>query len=57
MTKSVDGIAKAVPVTLPAKTVYMGIRWEPWAMQEILDGRLNGLSMGGSARRESGAPR
>ena len=56
MQKSVDGISKAFPVTFPAKTVYMGVRWEPWAFREILDGKLNGLSMGGSAPRMDGGP-
>lgn len=36
--------------TFPAGTPWLGVKWEPWAWQLILDGKINGYSMGGSAK-------
>jgi hypothetical protein len=52
VTLSVPGaVAKAAPVTFPAGTAYCGIVWEPWAWNLVKSGKLQGLSMGGSANR------
>lgn len=48
VTKARETVRKA---TFPAGTVYMGIVWKQWAMDAIRTGKLNGLSMGGRARR------
>jgi hypothetical protein len=45
-------VAKAAaPVTFPAGTAYVGVVWEPWAWNLVKAGKLQGLSMGGSANR------
>jgi hypothetical protein len=41
----------ATPVTFPAGTAYVGVVWEPWAWNLVKAGKLQGLSMGGSANR------
>jgi hypothetical protein len=52
VTLSVPGaVTKAAPVTFPAGTAYCGIIWEPWAWNLVKNGKLQGLSMGGSANR------
>ena len=35
----------------PANTVFLGVRWEPWAWQMIKEGKLRGYSIGGRAER------
>jgi hypothetical protein len=45
------GIQKATD-TFPAGSVFAWVRFEPWAWENlVLTGRLNGLSVGGSAKR------
>jgi hypothetical protein len=39
---------------LPAGTVYCGCRWTPEAFEEVKNGRINGLSMGGKTLRVRG---
>lgn len=36
---------------LPKGTVMMGVVWEPWAWELVLDGSITGLSIGGQAMR------
>ena len=35
----------------PANTVFLGVKWEPWAWQMIKEGKLRGYSIGGRAER------
>lgn len=35
----------------PANTVFLGVKWEPWAWQLIKAGKLRGYSIGGKAER------
>ena len=35
----------------PANTVFLGVKWEPWAWQMIKEGKLRGYSIGGHAQR------
>jgi hypothetical protein len=35
----------------PANTVFLGVRWEPWAWNMIKEGKLRGYSIGGRAER------
>lgn len=35
----------------PAGTVFLGVKWEPWAWELVKEGRVNGLSIGGRAVR------
>lgn len=51
LTKSIDGVEKAVETTFPAGTVYMGVIWQDWAWEDVKKGKLTGFSMGGMARR------
>lgn len=52
-----DGaVRKAKRVELPAGTVYQGTIWEGWSWPLVKSGRLLGLSMGGWAKRRTGAP-
>jgi predicted ABC-type ATPase len=37
--------------TYPAGTVFLGVVWDPWAWQLVLDGKLRGFSIGGKAER------
>ena len=47
-----DSVAKSSrTVTLPPGTVYLGTIWEPWAWKMVLDGKVRGYSMGGTAKR------
>lgn len=46
MTKS-DGDT----TTYPAGTVFLGVKWEPWAWDLIKQRKLTGLSIGGTAIR------
>jgi hypothetical protein len=56
MTKSIDGVQKAIATEFPAGTVYMGVKWEPWAFEMVKSGKITGFSMGGWARRVEGLP-
>lgn len=38
-------------VSYPANTVFMGIKWEPWAWELVKTGKISGLSIGGKAQR------
>lgn len=51
MTKSIDGVAKAVAIDLPAGTTYLGVVWEPWAYEDVKKQKITGFSMGGWAKR------
>lgn len=51
MTKSIDGVNKAVSVDFPAGTVYMGTVWKQWAWDDIQNEKITGFSMGGWAKR------
>ena len=44
-----DGTTKNVD--FPADTTFMGIIWEPWAWNLVLQGKITGLSIGGTAKR------
>lgn len=44
-----DGSSEAV--TLPPGTVYEGVVWRPWAYEAVKNGKLNGMSLGGRAKR------
>ena len=35
----------------PANTVFLGVKWEPWAWDMIKSGKLRGYSIGGRAER------
>ena len=35
----------------PANTVFLGVKWEPWAWDMIKEGKLRGYSIGGRAER------
>jgi hypothetical protein len=35
----------------PANTVFLGVKWEPWAWSMIKEGKLRGYSIGGRAER------
>lgn len=39
------------PTTYPKGTVFLGVKWEPWAWEMVKSGRVNGLSIGGRAVR------
>lgn len=43
--------ADSVPVSFPEGTVFLGVKWEPWAWDMIKDGRIRGYSIGGKAER------
>ncbi len=43
--------ASGEQVSYPAGTVFLGVRWEPYAWELIKQGKLTGLSIGGSAVR------
>ena len=44
-----DGSEK--PMKFPANTVFLGVKWEPWAWKMVKDGDLRGYSIGGKAER------
>ncbi len=53
----VGGVRKGVEdVVLPAGTVYMGVRWNKWAWEDVKKGKITGFSMGGYAQRVEGVP-
>lgn len=35
----------------PANTVFLGVKWEPWAWQLVKTGKVRGYSIGGKAER------
>jgi hypothetical protein len=43
-----------IEYTFPAGTPFLGIIWEPWAWDLIKEGKIRGLSIGGTARRIEG---
>jgi hypothetical protein len=38
-------------MTFPANTVFLGVRWEPWAWELVKSDKLRGYSIGGRAER------
>lgn len=38
-------------VTYPPNTVFLGVVWEPWAWDLVINGKLRGYSIGGKAQR------
>lgn len=42
---------KVEKVEYPAGTVFLGVKWEPWAWQLVKAGRILGYSIGGVSRR------
>lgn len=51
MRKDVAGNDTHEPVTFPAHTVFLGVKWEPWAWQMVKEGKIRGYSIGGRAER------
>lgn len=43
--------ADPTPVTFPSGTVFLGVKWEPWAWQMVKEGKIRGYSIGGRAER------
>lgn len=43
--------AEPTPVTFPSGTVFLGVKWEPWAWQMVKEGKIRGYSIGGRAER------
>lgn len=43
--------ATQTSMTFPANTVFLGVKWEPWAWDMIKAGKLRGYSIGGRAER------
>lgn len=41
----------SAPVTFPAGTVFLGVKWEPWAWQMVKSDAIRGYSIGGRAER------
>lgn len=48
------GTGEVRKASLPAGTVYLGVKWEPWAWEMVQKGQLLGWSMGGWAKRVTG---
>jgi hypothetical protein len=51
MTTSVKHPEGDIEYTFPAGTPFLGIIWEPWAWDLIKEGKIRGLSIGGTAER------
>lgn len=43
--------ASGQTVEYPAGTVFMGVKWEPWAWELVKAGKVTGMSIGGTATR------
>lgn len=43
--------ADPTPVAFPAGTVFLGVRWEPWAWEMVKANQIRGYSIGGRAER------
>jgi hypothetical protein len=39
------------PVVFPANTVFLGVKWKPWAWELVKAGKIRGYSIGGRAER------
>lgn len=44
-------LEKGGPQAIPAGSLFMGIRWEPWAWELVKAGKIRGLSFAGRAKR------
>lgn len=51
MMKSLDEDATHEPATFPANTVFLGVKWKPWAWELVKKGKIRGYSIGGKAER------
>lgn len=43
--------ADPTPVSFPAGTVFLGVKWAPWAWEMVKEGKIRGYSIGGRAER------
>lgn len=51
MRKAIGGDDVSEPTRFPAGTVFLGVKWEPWAWQMVKEGNIRGYSIGGRAER------
>jgi hypothetical protein len=51
MRKDVSGNDTHDPVMFPANTVFLGVKWKPWAWELVKAGKIRGYSIGGRAER------
>lgn len=51
MRKDVSGNDTHDPVMFPANTVFLGVKWKPWAWELVKTGKIRGYSIGGRAER------
>jgi hypothetical protein len=49
--KSVSGADTQEPVMFPPNTVFLGVKWKPWAWELVKGGKIRGYSIGGKAER------
>ena len=51
MRKDVSGNDTHEPTMFPANTVFLGVKWKPWAWELVKAGKIRGYSIGGRAER------
>lgn len=51
MKKNASGDDSHEETTFPANTVFLGVKWKPWAWELIKSGKIRGYSIGGRAER------